>query len=165
MELVVIRYFWLLVICFLLSSCEKFYGIEDSQIIAWTERNSEYLTELAHEGVRNEVFGEIQTLSDIEKIKGHFRSTDDEYNFKRRITYIFNEKYFHGKEIFFNLNAKSEYKVIYIVLYQEGACIALSNCMKTFLVYSENSNNLINDPNYYYKSTRVKGWYILKVVK
>lgn len=164
LELVVIRYFWLLIICFLLSSCEKFYGIEDGQILAWTEKNSQYLTELASEGIRNEVNGEVQGLLDIESINGNFLSKDNESHFKEVIRNILNEATFPDKKIHFNLNVKSEYKSIYIVLYQDGYCAAFGDCVKTFLVYSNNISWLINEPNYTYKSTKVTGWYILKVL-
>jgi len=165
LEQVVIRVCLLLLINFCLISCERFHGIEDSQILDWTEKNAQVLTELAGESVRSKVEGEIQSLSDIDQIKGYFQSFEDESALKELAKGLLNETYYPDKKITFNLQPNNKHQTIYITLYLEGFCAAFSDCLNTYLVYHVNKDNQIREPSYHYSNTKLLNWYILKVTK
>ena len=160
---VVIKKIVLLVLCIGIASCEKPLGITNVQLLAWTEHYAQSLLYISNNGTLKKVTGDIKKEPDINGISGTFNSLDDENAFKDAVKELYEASSFPALEIIFNLSQDAKHRSIYISLYKDGFCASLGDCLKTYVVYHVDDKDLINEPNYHYYATKLKGWYILKV--
>lgn len=151
------------VVCFLLIGCERYLGLESSEIIDWANDNSELLREFANKSTQVHASGELDSLDDFINLRANFSSKAEEDSFERVVAEIFKKLNYSDEKININLEFNNKYQSIYITLYQSGFCASLGNCLATFLVYYPEPATLIIEKCYSYTSTSVKGWYLLKV--
>ncbi|WP_282111286.1 hypothetical protein [Shewanella algicola] len=162
LELVVIRAF-IMIICLLLVSCERYQGIENNQISSWVNDNSQLLMEFSNKSIQVSASGEISTMDDFVNLQASFLSETDKISFKRTVDNLLKQLNYSDEKLTFNLGLKSKHKSIYITLYQSGFCAAVGDCLDTFLVYYLDNQEVINDQNYKYFPTEIEGWYLLKI--